>query len=89
MFFCESWRYPGPGIRAWNSRSEWLAERSGRASTSPGRAMETGGKGKLAGKPLHSAKERNDRHALLLPGNHRALRCQNDGKLQAGGPPDN
>ncbi|PYY72079.1 hypothetical protein CRX42_02855 [Pseudomonas jessenii] len=21
--------------------------------------------------------------------NHRALRCQNDGKLQAGGPPDN
>lgn len=26
---------------------------------------------------------------LLLPGNHRALRCQSDGKLQAGGPPDN
>jgi hypothetical protein len=51
--------------------------------------METGGKGKLAGKPLHSAKERNDRHALLLPGNQRALRCQNDDKLQAGGPPDN
>ncbi|PMZ88160.1 hypothetical protein C1X61_15295 [Pseudomonas sp. FW215-T2] len=26
---------------------------------------------------------------LLLPGNHYALRCQNDDRLQAGGPPDN
>jgi hypothetical protein len=28
--------------------------------------METGRKGKLAKQPLHSAKDRNDRHVLLL-----------------------
>jgi len=62
VFLREIWRYPGPGIRAWNSRSELLAGRSGRADSGPWRVMESGSEGERPGQPLSSAKARNDRH---------------------------